>query len=358
MTTVAFSVSAIVLGIYALLMAGVLSVALVRAVAWHRQAQVSAAVTPVIQDALADYLAGGDDLTHIRELVRSNRRDVANAVIGFQGAVGGGALDRLCDLTLELAFVQDWIVDAQSRDSVRRRTAFANLAFVSAYEPCRLVTGDLLSKALDDPDAEVRLWGCRALIQSGAGRQVETVFERAVSQNLLMRILLTEALRRHAVPLCERAVPKALRSPDARSVLAVLDILAGWERGIPVDNMRYLLEHADKSVRIKALKLAPMLNVDAECRAAILRNLGDPDPEIVTVATVCAGRLKIDEALPTLARMLRLAPAALAGTAAAAMAEMPPRGWQALEEFSTSSNPVTAAAAEGALGRARRNAGL
>jgi HEAT repeat protein len=196
------------------------------------------------------------------------------------------------------------------------------------------------------------------VIQVGTGEQIEAVFDLAVSESLLIRILLTEALRRHAVPLCEHAVPEALRSTDWHRVLAVLDILVAWERAIAIDNLPDLLEHRVKDVRIQALRLAPLVPLIPETRAAIVRSLTDADAEVSTAAALSAGRLQIVEALPLLARMLRLAPAELARTAATALAEMPPRGWQALEELSNNSNPVTAAAAAGALGRARRKVSL
>jgi hypothetical protein len=358
MTGIEFSVAGILLSVFTLLMFALFLVALMRSLVWSKRAGRSAAVLPGIQEALVDYLAGSQDLTRIQELARTSRRDVADAMIRLQGTVGGSALDRLCDLALGLGLVHDWVNDAHSRDAVRRRTAFGRLAFMSVYEPCRRVAGDLLLGALTDSDPEVWLCACRAAIQSGTGRQIETVFEHAVSATLLNRILLTEALRRHAIPLCEHAVPDALRSRDSRRVLGALDILVAWERAIPVDRLRDLLEHSVKDIRIQALRLAPLVPLVPENRAAIVHSLTDADPEISTAAALSAGRLQIAEALPLLARMLRLAPAELARTAAAALAEMPPRGWQALEEFSASSNPVTAAAAAGALSRARRKAGL
>jgi HEAT repeat protein len=354
MTVLALSVVGILLGVFSLLMFALFVVAMVRSLVSRRRSNASGAILPEIHEALIDHLAGGDDLARIQRLMRSSRRNVADAIVSFQGTVGGNALDRLCDLALKAGLVHDWVHDAHSRDSVRRRTAFARLAFVSAYEPCRRVTGDLMFHALKDSDPEVWLWACRAVIQAGVPDQIEAVFELAVSESLLIRILLTEALRRYAAPLCEYVVPETLRSPEWRRILAVLDILVAWERAVAIDNLPDLLEHRVKDVRLQALRLAPLVPLTPENRAAIVRALTDDDPEVSTAAALSAGRLQIVEALYLLARMLRLAPAELARTAAAALAEMPPRGWQALEELSANTNPVTAAAAAGALECARR----
>ncbi|HLK69067.1 MAG TPA: HEAT repeat domain-containing protein [Bryobacteraceae bacterium] len=358
MTLAAFSIAGSLLSLYGLLMFALFLVAMARAVVSTRRTKSSAAVVPEIRESLIDHMAGSDDLTRIKQLMRTNRRDVASTIFSFQGTVGGSALDRLCNLALNLGLVQDWIQEGHSRDPVRRRLAFSRLAFVSVYEPCRRMAGDMLIHALKDDDPEVWLCACRATIESGSGEQIESVFDIAVSHSLLMRILLTEALRRHAAPLCEHAVPETLRSNDPKRVLAVLDILVAWERAIAIDNLHDLLDHRSKDIRIQALRLAPLVPLVPDSRAAIVRALADGDPEISTAAALSAGRLQIVEALPLLARMLRLAPAELARTAAAALAEMPPRGWQALEELSANSNPVTAAAAAGALGRAKRKAGV
>jgi hypothetical protein len=358
MTALAFSVAGILLGFFGLLMGSLFLLAMVRALVARRRTRANAEILPQIREAMIDYIAGSEDLAVIQKLTRTNRRDVGDTIVSFQGSVGGSALDRLSELALKLGLVHDWVHETHSRDGARRRSAFARLAFVSVYEPCRRVTGDMMFQALKDSDPEVWLCASRAVIQVGSGEQIEAVFDQAVTESLLIRILLTEALRRHAGPLCEHAVPEALRSDDWHRVLAVLDILVAWERAIAIDNLSDLLDHRIKDVRIQALRLAPLVPLVPRTRAAIVRALTDDDAEVSTAAALSAGRLQIAEALPLLARMLRLAPAELARTAAAALAEMPPRGWQALEELSTNANPVTAAAAAGALGRAKRKVGL
>jgi hypothetical protein len=66
-----------------------------------------------------------------------------------------------------------------------------------------------------------------------------------------------------------------------------------------------------------------------------------------------AGRLRLDEAMPYLARCLRLGTAEMARIAATALAEMPPKGWQTLQEISSGSD-TSALIAAAALERGRR----
>ena len=77
-------------------------------------------------------------------------------------------------------------------------------------------------------------------------------------------------------------------------------------------------------------------------------------PEIRALAIIAVGRQKITEAIPELELCLQFEDLEQARHAAAALAAMPPQGWQSLEELSASPNPVTALAAGEALARARK----
>ncbi len=341
---------------YLLLILSLFGAAMVRALVWRKQETGSAAVLPEIREALVDYASGSNDLARLNAFAAKRRPDVARALLEFQGTLGGGALDRLCILALDLGLVREWLQEADSRDPVRRRRAFAQLAFVSAYEPCRRLTGDLLAGALEDPDPEVALAAARALIYTGGPEEVQYAFEMAASRSLLIRILLAEDLRRHTAALCERGVPRILRDSDPRRVTAALEMMAAWERTVPLANLGPLLAHADQSVRVQALRLAPLASHSPENRAAITAALEDPDPEVSQAAAAAAGRMRLTEAVPVLTRLLREAPARVARAAAGALALMPPRGWHILEDLSGASNRTAAAAAAEALGRLRRKA--
>ena len=312
---------------------------------------------PQIRDALVDYLSGSNDQTKIREFVHYYRRDVGNAILDFHGTVGGSARDRLCDLALEFSLVHDWCEDAHSKEQAVRRQAYVRLSFVCAYEPCRRVAGDLLLMALKDGDPEVRLAAARALVQSGSLEELGQVFRLAVSQSLLTRILLAEDLRRHATELCQTAVPEVLATGNPAQQVAALQIVVAWERALPLGDVHKLLESGNHEVRLEALRLAPLVPVSAENRSAILRQLREGDQEESTMAALAAGRLRLQEAMPYLARCLRLGTAELARIAAGALAEMPPKGWQTLQEIASGSD-TSALIAAAALERGRRKAGV
>jgi hypothetical protein len=218
------------------------------------------------------------------------------------------------------------------------------------------VAGDLLLAALDDADEEVSLSACRGLVLGGGESQIEELFALAIRPNLLTRIVLTEELRRHALALAAGPVRKALRSGDVRKEHATLEILAAWERAIPLEELREFLEHRDRDVRVLAFRLAAFVSVNFESRLALVRSLHDADAEIRGLAIIAVGRQKMTEAIPELALRLRREGLEQARLAAAALAALPPLGWRTLEELSASDNPATAVAAGEALARARMEA--
>jgi hypothetical protein len=352
MTHIAFSAAAFLVGFYALFLTGLFAFALWRGLAWGRRKKAAEAVRPAMSEALVVYLAGSNERATLRGFSHTHRQGLTEAVVSFQNTVGGDTRDRLCELALDLALVHDWCDETRSRDPIRRRTAFARLAFACSYEPCRRVAGDLLAMGLKDQDREVRLAASRALLQAGAPEDVDKVFEFAASHNLLVRILLAEDLRRHAIQLCERAIPEALRSCDPQRTLATLEMLVSWERAMPLGDLDALLLHDDREIRICALRLASVTPSTARNREAIVRLLVSEDLEVCTLAALTAGRLRIVEALPLLARSVRRGPAELARTAADALAGIVPKGREVLEELSRSAEAATAGAASEALARA------
>jgi hypothetical protein len=358
MTRIELSVAAFLLGAYALFLTAMFAVMWIRASGRRRRAVTTQSQTPQIRDALVDYLSGSNDQTRIKEFVRTNRSEVADAILDFHGTVGGSARDRLCDLALEFSLVHDWCEQAHSKDQVVRRKAYVRLSFVCAYEPCRRVAGDLLLLALEDADPEVRMAAARALVQSGTIEELGQVFRLAVAQSLLIRLLLAEDLRRHATELCASAIPVVLNGGNARQTLAALQILVAWERALPLpDVLHKLLESHDHEIRVEALRLAPLVPITEESRSALLRLLREGDEEENTIAALAAGRLRLQEALPYLARCLRTGTAELARIAAAALAEMPPTGWQTLQQIAGGADN-SALIAAAALERGRRRAGV
>lgn len=267
---------------------------LARGKALRRASTRSEAVRPALREALFRILAGSPDESEIRRHLENHREDVAETLLSFHGTVSGGARDRLCRLALDLGLVHEWCHDGGSRDLIRRRSAMGRLAFVCAYEPCRRAIGDLLTRSLNDSDEEIRLASARGLVLSQAATDLEDVFLMALGPNRFARAVLAEDLRRQSAALCADVVPEVLKSGQAEYVKATLEMLAAWDRAVPLDELQPLIEHADRDIRIAALRLAPLCALNQDSRAAIVRAAAaSGDSESSSLAGIAAERLNI-----------------------------------------------------------------
>ena len=347
------------LGFYALWVAGMFGVSLARAAKSRTRKRREAEIEPQIRQLLIENIAGSDNVEQIRKLVGPDHAAAGRVLTEFEGKVAGAARDRLCEAAIGLGLVQGWVQDTRSRDPMERRRAFKGLAFVTSFEPCRRLSGEIPLLALDDADREVRVAAARAVLHSEVPEQFERVFAMAMENNLLSRIRLTEELRRRALALCEGAIPRELNGKDPERTLVALQLLVAWERALPFEDLHRLLEHRDARIRASALGLAPLLPPSADHEAAILDSLRDAaQPEVFRAAAGAAARMKLANAIPLLARGMRLGSAEQMRAAAAALAELPPMGLSALSDLASSENEATAAAAAEALERFEHGARL
>lgn len=342
---------AFLMGGYAALIILLFEVALLRGRRRRRATEASSQIAPQVRQALVAHLAGANELQRLTEFQAKAPREVAAAILSYQDFVAGAARDSLCELTMQLGLVHQWREEIRTRDVKKLRQVYAALVFISAYEPCRRVTDVILDEALDHKDRDVRLLCAQALAEYGDARTVERIFQMAVRETLLGRILVTEPLRQHSMELCRRALPEALRSDDPDIVLGALEIILAWERALPISGLEAHFEHPRRDIRAAALRCAPFSMASPEMEAAVARALDDPEPEVEIAAATAAARLRIPAALPSLVRCLHSGIAPVARTAAGALAELPPAGLAALEKAAGSPEPVTAAAAAEVLRR-------
>jgi hypothetical protein len=321
-----------------LVLVGFLAAVTRRAAGARARAAASGAIRPGLGDSLVEFVAGAADDSRFREAMVTHAKDVEECILLFQGAVGGSARDRLCRLTLDLGLVHQWCERSRSRDVAVRRAAVSRLGYACVYEPCRRLAGDVLVSALEDADEEVRLSACRGLALFGGTQELRRLFTLSLGPNRMLRTVLAEDLRPHAMTLAGKTLHEVLREGDATRVAAALEILVAWERAIPMENLSEVMGHHDAAVRLLAFRLAAFIPADKEIRA---------------LAIIAMGRQKMKDGLPELAACLRREDLELARHAAAALAAMPPEGWQTLEELSESTSETTARAAGEALERMR-----
>ena len=356
MTSYLLRSAALMLALYTGAVLLAFAIAMLRSALQARRTRLSAAIRPAIQESLLTCLAGGSDISTLRRFAKTNRTELETALLAFETTVRGESRDRLWKLALDLGLTHQWCQEAQSKDAGRRRNAFARLAVVATYEPSLRLSNEILLAGLDHPDQETRREAARALAHSGVIGRTSRLFRFCVSDSPLTRILLAEDLRPLAFPLCADVLPEALRSNDTEFVLGALQVLLSWERALPLEDIGPVAEHKDPVIRTHAMRLLALLPASPANVQRVLQGLAESDTGVRAAAAASAGRLRLDAAMPALARFVRLGPSEIATVAADALAAMPPRGWQALEEFSAYTDPVTAFIARAALERAQKAA--
>ncbi|MDR3700779.1 MAG: hypothetical protein P4L56_14135 [Candidatus Sulfopaludibacter sp.] len=283
-------------------------------------------IRPDIVTALSVYLGGNRDTAGLRALAKDHPGQVRDTILQYQTIVAGQR-DELCELAIALGYVQNWWWEAQSRDLAERRKAISYISALSYCEPVRRIVVDVVAKAFHDPDEQIRLDAARTLLAGGDPAEITRVFDAAMADGSAMRDAFAAEFSRHAILLCEDAIPAALRS---RHPLDVLKMLVSWERALPLTDVRLLAKHRDAAVRLELMRLMPYLPATRENQAAVLCGLADGDPGVREAAAgaIRMGVPKIEAGnlvdLAPVARFHPAAPVLRFASAGPAVPAMPP----------------------------------
>jgi HEAT repeat protein len=247
-------------------------------------------------------------------------------------------------LAADLGLIERWREQYRSMRLSKRREAIGWMG--------RLVHDEaipVLLRALSDPDDEIKLEAARSLIRSSGEREIAEVFRTAVRESLLIRAVLTEALRAHAAMLCRNVLPGELASPTAKHVRTALEIVRAWGKMLPLPAPVPLLRHEDSGVRVAALAILPQYGEAAAFGPEIVRLLGDADERVRAAAAQTAGRLHLGSAAEALHTCLLADGADAVVAAAYALAQIGETGWRMLEKEVLGPRRASAAAALEAL---------
>ena len=309
-------------GIIALLVLCSLAIKFVRKrrdVRWER-------ARPRILEKASAYLAGTDCAAELLAIRRRDPDAVEQCIAELLSRVQGAARTRLSRLAADLGLVEAWVRRYRSRSRSRRAAAIRRLGLLDG----NAATGTLL-RALSDSDDEIKLEASRALIRRNGPEETNAVFQTAVSESLLVRAVLVEALRPQARMLCQSALPAALANPDAAAVRTALQIVRAWGKVLPLDGVRPLAGHADPTVRAAALAVVPQLADAAGFEPEIRRGLADPDEGVRAAAAWAAGKLRLAATASDLERCLEGGGAEATVAAAYALARIGPEAWPRLD---------------------------
>ncbi|MBW3660762.1 MAG: HEAT repeat domain-containing protein [Gemmatimonadetes bacterium] len=311
-------------------------------------------VEPVVRDLLVDWMTEPEPSEAERargeiESFADRQPDaVERCAVDLIASISGSELVRLSDLLVEIGIVERWSRRFRSRDPERRRMAVNRLARLPGERG-----NGVLRDALRDPEASVRIEAARALLTGDGIADIERIFHLAVTESLLVRAVLVEDLRPHAIRLAEQAIPRALAGGDPREVVVALEMIEAWQKSLSVPAVAPLLRHPRPEVRARALRVVPYVSGSVEVEGDTLAGLADPHPGVRLAAARAAGRIGIEAAIPALERLLHSRDRELAVAAAYALAELGDGGADRLEAAVRSNHSAGAAVALEALERFR-----
>lgn len=313
-----------------------------------------AAIQPVVRDRIVDWLTEEDPAAReraradVRTFARRVPRAVERCAIDLLVSISGSELDRLATLLEEIGIADRWRKGYRTRDAERRRVVVSQLA--------RLPDGrgnGVLRAGLEDPEPSVRIEAARGLLQSDGVEDVERVFRLAVGESLLVRAVLVEDLRPHAVRLSEHALPRALSSAGTGEAVVALEMIEAWQKNLSVPGIAPLLNHPRPEVRARALRALPYASGSVDVERETCAALEDDDPEVRSAAARVAGRFGLVSAAPALERLLHAHDRGVAVAAAYALAEMGDLGADRLEAAVRANHSTGAAVALEALERVK-----
>lgn len=260
----------------------------------------AARVTPQIREELARQAAGEDARLRLAFLFRRFPEELETCLAEFLNLVRGVEHQRLSNLAVQIGMVSRWEKRYRSRNVEKRRNAVDLLAQIPHAEPLRI-----LRLALADHDPSIRIQAARAQVRNGQAQEVEKIFAFALTQPLLVRVLLAEELRPHLPLLSTRAIPDSLRSGRRDQVLGALEMIGAWRRGLALPSVVTLLRSTDPEIRAKAWQVLPLVGMAADAAENISEAILDNIDAVSSAASAAAGRMKLDSAVLALTQRLR-----------------------------------------------------
>ncbi len=284
-------------------------------------------LAPELQKRFAEHASGLDESAELKVLLRQDALIVEHALTEFLTTVKGNAKDRLSELAVEFGFVSKWDRDCTSRNAEHRRQGVVALSLMPLS-----ISKISLRKALHDRDPELQVLAARALVQSSDRDELQEIFIFSLDQSLRVRACLTEDFRKHAIVLCETAVPKVLATDDRKRILIMFEMLGAWRRSIHLEGWRQMFEVSTGSNRAIVLRLLPYVSYSDEAEPYVLGALSDENQEVLVTAAHIAGHWELIKAVPALSKLLSDVRPDVDRAAAQALSKLGAAGQQVLEQ--------------------------
>ncbi|MBK9166962.1 MAG: HEAT repeat domain-containing protein [Bryobacterales bacterium] len=299
---------------------------------------------PRILRELAAHVAGDDRRAALRKLERRYATDFDRSMERFLSLVTGESRERLTVLASELRLVSRWERRARYANDREQRRAVECLGLLAGARG-----GKALRRLARRSTPLVEAAACRMLARSADQRGAEQVFSLIVGKGYLVRVLLAGEMRRHALDLCDSALPIEAASVDTRRLTAALELAESWRMALRLPFLAEMMQHPSPEVRARALRLAPLAAGGQDVEPYILAAL-DEDSELVKAAALSVtASLRAPSLLPLLERFATGDSGELARLACAALRGFGPEGVGILRKLLLYGDARSAARAAEAL---------
>jgi hypothetical protein len=265
---------------------------------------------------------------------------LANALSGLKES----GRDRIARFAVDQGFAKQWEKTLESGTLDERKRAISLLGLVSNVNGSATVR-----LAVHDKQPAIRVEAARALLISGDPQILDAIFRSMLRESLLVRVLLSGDLKRHARYLLASTIPSVLDEETNPDIIHCLEILTMWRLAIPALNIASLLaRHQDPLILPLLVTLLPYVSVEDSIDDVLLSALRNMDLEVQCAAARAAGQLKLTRLIPALVPFV-YQNVRLAIASATALAQMGIEGVRNLETIVRGADRKAASVAMEAL---------
>ncbi len=302
-------------------------------------------IRPAIRDRVFTLAFEGESWPSGEPIRGPARRVVEENVGQALTSLKASGRDRVARFALEQGFIAEWVKAFLTGSKGDRKRAVALLGLVSP-----VAGSTILPVALQDQQPAVRVAAYRALILSDPCA-LDTTFRSVLKERLLVRALLVDDLKQHALYLLKHTIPALLERATVLEAARCFEILIGWKRALPAFDIHlWLSGDPDPLLWPLVLTLLPYVSIDDSVETYVVSALRSDDLEVRCAAANAAGHLKLERLIPVLLPCLS-ENKRLALASATAVAQMGEAGGRCLERIVVGSDRRAAAVAMEALER-------
>ena len=267
----------------------------------HFQRNIQEQIRPAIEQRIMGFAFTGEIWSTSVPKRGPARRVLEGCIAHALTGLKDSAKDRIAQFALDCGFVNQWVKDSTSSDPEKRKQAISRLGLVPQVADSKMA----IHAALKDKQPTIRAEAARAVLSTAEPHDVDQVFRSALCDSLLVRVLLTSDLKRHARLLVANTIPLVLAENLTSDTKNCLELLNAWRLAIPaLDSTLMLKQHRDPVALAIVLALLPYMTIGDSIEDDVLAELESDSLEVQCAAAGAVGYLKLERLIPALVRLL------------------------------------------------------